>query len=80
MLFMSCEDELLLDFLPALARRFVQAMLARGLPGAQQAGRAGFRWAQRRAERVAFRQRFAVLQQDKWIQENLSAGRADFGF
>jgi preprotein translocase subunit SecA len=80
MLFMSCEDELLLDFLPSPARRLLQGMLARGLPGAQPAGRAGFRWAQRRAERLAFQQRFAVLQQDKWIQENLSAGRADFGF
>jgi len=79
-LFMSCEDELLLDFLPATARRLLQWLVARRWPGAQLAGRAAFRWTQRRAERLAFRQRLAVLQQDKWIQENLNAGRPDFGF
>jgi preprotein translocase subunit SecA len=79
-LFLSYEDELIRDFVPLVLRRPLQAMLARGWPGAQSAARLGFRWAQHRAERVAFRQRVAVLQQDKWIQENLNAGRADFGF
>ncbi len=79
-LFMSCEDELLLDFLPAPVRRLLQWLVAHRWPGSQFAGRAAFRWTQRRAERLAFRQRLAVLQQDKWIQENLNAGRPDFGF
>jgi preprotein translocase subunit SecA len=78
--FMSCEDELILDYLPAVARRLLAFLLVRSAPGAQAAGAAGFRWAQCRAERAAFRQRFAVLEQDKWIQENLNAGRSDFGF
>jgi preprotein translocase subunit SecA len=78
-LFMACEDELILDFLPAVVRRVLEGWLTRGWPGAQAAGALGFRWAQRRAERAAFRQRYAVLQQDKWIQENLNAGRSDFG-
>jgi preprotein translocase subunit SecA len=78
-LFMACDDELMLDFLAAPVRKALQAWLARGWPGAQAAGAFGYRWAQRRAERVAFRQRYAVLQQDKWIQENLNAGRSDFG-
>lgn len=80
LLFMSCEDELILDFLPSVARRAVQFLLAHRWPGAETAGRFGLRWAQRRAERVAFRQRLSVLDQDKWIQDNLNAGRADFGF
>jgi preprotein translocase subunit SecA len=80
LLFMSCEDELILDFLPAVARRLVQFLLAHRWPGAETAGRLGLLWAQRRAERVAFRQRLSVLDQDKWIQDNLNAGRADFGF
>jgi preprotein translocase subunit SecA len=79
-LFMSCDDELMLDFLPNPVRRLVRVGLAARWPGAQQAGRLTLRWAQHRAERAAFRQRLAVLAQDKWIQENLNAGRADFGF
>jgi preprotein translocase subunit SecA len=79
-LFISCEDELLLDYLPAVVRRSLQAWLTRGGPGAAALAILGFRWAQHCAERLAFRQRVAVLQQDKWVQENLNAGRADFGF
>ncbi len=79
-LFMSCDDELIIDFVPVVARRLLRAMLAARSPGAQTAGRLVLRWAQHRAERAAFRQRLAVLEQDKWIQENLNAGRADFGF
>ncbi|MDB6169619.1 MAG: preprotein translocase subunit SecA [Verrucomicrobia bacterium] len=79
-LFISCEDELIVDYIPALVRRALQALLAHRSPGAQAAGLAAFRRAQRRAEAVAFRQRVAVLRQDQWIQENLNAGRSDFGF
>jgi preprotein translocase subunit SecA len=79
-LFLSCEDELLVDFLPAAARWLLRAALAHHWPGGQAAATLAYRWAQHRAERAAFRQRLAVLKQDQWIQENLNAGRADFGF
>ena len=78
-LFISCEDELLLDFLPRPFRRLLQSCLRLGWPGMKYLGVKVTRWTQWRAERAAFRQRFAVLKQDQWIQENLNAGRPDFG-
>ncbi len=78
LLFISCEDELLKDFLPFLIRRPVQLALRLRLPGARTLGIAACRWAQRRAERSAYRQRLAVFKQDRWVQDNLSAGRSDF--
>ncbi len=79
-LFLSCEDELLLDFLPRPLRRILQACVRLGWPGAKALSVLTCRWTQRRAEKAAFRQRFSVLKQDQWIQENLNAGRQDFGF
>jgi preprotein translocase subunit SecA len=79
-LFLSLEDELLRDFLPRLLRGWLRRGIGRGWPGFQRLGLAAARWAQRRAERAAFRQRLAVWRQDQWIQENLNAGRPDFGF
>jgi preprotein translocase subunit SecA len=78
-LFLSCDDELLVDFLPAFVRRPLRAALAWHWPGARRAGVLFCRWAQHRAEGAAYRQRLAVFQQDRWLQDNLSAGRADFG-
>jgi preprotein translocase subunit SecA len=78
-LFISCEDELLVDFLPRPFRRLLQSGLKLGWPGMKYLGVKVTRWTQWRAERAAFRQRFAVLKQDQWIQENLNAGRPDFG-
>jgi preprotein translocase subunit SecA len=77
-LYLSLEDELLVDFLPAVARRVLKTALAWRWPGARHASMAACRWTQRRAERAAHRQRLAVLQQDRWVQDNLSAGRPDF--
>ncbi|MDB6114156.1 MAG: preprotein translocase subunit SecA [Lacunisphaera sp.] len=79
-LFLSLEDELVLDFLPRFVRRMLQFGVRTRWPGAGTVGVLACRWTQWRAERAAFRQRFAVLEQDKWIQENISAGRPDFGF
>ncbi len=78
-LFLSCEDDLLRDFLPDPFRRMLQSCLRLGWPGMKWLGVKLTRWTQWRAERAAFRQRFAVLKQDQWIQENLNAGRPDFG-
>jgi len=77
-LFLSCEDELLVDFLPRVVRRLLQAALRQRWPGARLAAVLACRWAQSRTERAAFRQRLAVFQQDRWVQDNLNAGRADF--
>lgn len=79
-LFVSCEDELLLDFLPSPIRRILIRLVPTGGAAGRRFGLAAARWAQKRAEKASFRQRFAVLQQDRWIQENLNAGRPDFGF
>ncbi len=77
-LFLSCEDELFTDFLPGPARRLLKAALSVRWPGARAAAILACRWTQRRAERVAYRQRLTILNQDRWVQDNLSAGRADF--
>lgn len=79
LLFLSFDDELLVDFLPAILRRAAGAIIAWRCPGAQRMGVFLCRWAQRRAERAAYRQRLAVFEQDRWLQDNLSAGRTDFG-
>jgi preprotein translocase subunit SecA len=79
LLFLSCDDDLLQDFLPAPVRRMLRSCLALGWPGMKFLGVKVTRWTQWRAERASFRQRFAVLKQDQWIQENLNAGRPDFG-
>lgn len=78
-MFISCEDELILDFLPGPARWLLRRLVARRWPGTQFVGALAFRCAQYRAERAAFRQRLAVLKQDQWVQENLKAGRSEFG-
>ncbi|HVZ63434.1 MAG TPA: hypothetical protein VG936_02510 [Lacunisphaera sp.] len=79
-LFLSCEDELLQDHLPLPGRKMLQWLGRPAWPGGRWLGVQACRWAQWRAERTAFRQRLAVLRQDEWIQENLNAGRPDFGF
>jgi preprotein translocase subunit SecA len=79
-LFISCEDELITDFLPRPLRALMRSCVRLNWPGMRPVALFACRWAQRRAERAAFRQRFAVLKQDSWIQENLNAGRPDFGF
>jgi hypothetical protein len=42
------------------------------LPGHQKLGHAAFALAQRQAQRLAFRQRKAVLRMDDWLEEALS--------
>lgn len=70
--FVSAEDELLRRYLPKAVRGNVQRTLAAGLPGRQQLGQAAFQLAQRQAQRLAFRQRKAVLRMDDWLEEALS--------
>ena len=79
-LFLSCDDELIRDFLPRPFRPVLRWAVSLDWLAVRPLCFMTCRWAQQRAERAAFRQRFAVLKQDEWIQENLNAGRPDFGF
>ncbi len=79
-MFLSCDDELITDFLPRIFHPVLRWGVGLSWPGIRWLSLKTCRWTQRRAERAAFHQRFAVLKQDEWIQENLNAGRPDFGF
>jgi preprotein translocase subunit SecA len=76
--FVSLEDELLRRYLPPAVPNAVSAAWKRGLPGASALARAAFNRAQRQAQRLAYKQRKAVLRMDTWLEESLSfAGRAE---
>jgi preprotein translocase subunit SecA len=70
--FMSVEDELLRRFVPAPLRNRLATALRTHAPGASRLGEAALFYAQRAAERLAYRQRRSVLQQDTWLEEALS--------
>ena len=75
--FISADDELIGRYLPPTAKGNVKRALASNFPGRQKLGRAAFALAQRKAQRLAFRQRRAVLRMDDWLEEALSfAGSA----
>ncbi|MBS0631464.1 MAG: hypothetical protein JSS11_06090 [Verrucomicrobia bacterium] len=75
-LFGSTEDELVERFLPGFIRRPLAAMLRSGAPRAQQTAGQLFRFAQRRAERFAYRQRRGVMEQDRQLADALIADQA----
>jgi preprotein translocase subunit SecA len=70
--FMSVEDELIRRFVPAALRNRLASALRTHAPGASRLGEAALFYAQRAAERLAYRQRRNVLQQDTWLEEALS--------
>jgi preprotein translocase subunit SecA len=70
--FVSGEDELIRRYLPKPIRHNLKAALAAHVPGRQVLGEAGFALAQRKAQKLAFRQRKAVLRVDDWLEEALS--------
>jgi preprotein translocase subunit SecA len=70
--FVSMEDELVRRFTPGVARWQVEWSVRRGLPLATRLAGASFTYAQRHAQRLAFRQRRAVLKYDTWLAESLS--------
>jgi preprotein translocase subunit SecA len=65
----SLEDSLLQRFIPAFARASLRKALEEK-PGSWAS--AAFRFAQRNAERMAFRSRKRVLKHDTWLDENLT--------
>jgi preprotein translocase subunit SecA len=70
--FMSVDDELIRRFVPAALRNRLASALRAQAPGAARLGEAALFYAQRAAERLAYRQRRNVLQQDTWLEEALS--------
>lgn len=70
--FVSAEDELIRRYLAKPMARNLPRALASTVPGRQKIGEAAFALAQRKAQRVAFNQRKAVLRVDDWLEEALS--------
>ena len=75
--FVSLEDELLRRFTSAPERACVARAVRDG--HRSRVADALFRLAQHRAQRLAFRQRCAVLKADTWLAESLAFGSYDPG-
>jgi len=63
--FVSAEDHLVQRHLPPMARKMM-------LSGEPRLAKAAFALAQRRAQKLAWKQRVAVLRADAWLDEALS--------
>jgi preprotein translocase subunit SecA len=70
--FVSVEDELLRRYLHPAFLRQVSAVVKGGLPGYEKVALAAFGLAQRNAQKIAYKQRRAVLRMDDWLDEALS--------
>ncbi len=66
--FVSLQDELIVRYLPAT----LQKTIRRAFPASHKVAGGGFWMAQRKAQRLAAKQRQAVLQSDLWLDEALS--------
>jgi preprotein translocase subunit SecA len=73
----SAEDELLRRYLPRGAPGRLRGLVASNTPGAQRLANGAFAWAQRNAQRLAFRMRRNVLKLDTWMDEALSFARSE---
>lgn len=69
--FLSLEDDLVQRFLPESIRRFLLIALTGLMPGAMTLLRLAFRYAQYRADALAFQRRQSVLQADDWLEKAL---------
>ncbi len=70
--FVSAEDELVRRFLPVSLQTAVRRIVVQKPPGWRRAAGMAFKLAQRRAQRLAYKQRQAVLGSDTWLEEALS--------
>ena len=70
--FVSLEDELLERYLPAWLRDRLSRALAANSPAATFLTRQAFEYAQREAQKLAYRQRKNVLKMDTWLEEALA--------
>ncbi len=69
--FVSLEDELPSRHAADWLRRRVRTALAAQMAGAARVAKKLIDFAQRRAERTAYRQRRAVLEMDSWVEQSL---------
>lgn len=70
-IFVSMEDDLVVRFLPAPIRHLLKDSLGKGREPSRLCG-FWFRYAQRLAQRLAYRQRKQVLRMDRWLDDHLS--------
>jgi preprotein translocase subunit SecA len=70
--FISAEDELIKRFVPTPMRNRLITAIRSKAPGAGRLATGALSYAQRAAQRLAFRQRRNVLQMDTWMEEALS--------
>ncbi len=70
--FVSAEDELIRRHLPKSAQELLRRSLRGQLPRSESLVRAAFHLAQRKAQRLAYKQRQSVLRTDTWLEEALS--------
>jgi preprotein translocase subunit SecA len=70
--FVSAEDELIRRYVPKPFQGNLRTALAGHMPARQTLGETAFALAQRKAQKLAFRQRKAVLRMDDWLEEALS--------
>jgi len=75
--FVSAEDELIRRYLPAPARKALGGALRQSLPARERISKAAFRLAQRRAQKLAYRQRQEILAADLRLDEALSFAAPD---
>ena len=70
--FLSVEDELFRRHLPDSLQRALHASVRSTVLLSPTARRAFLKWSQRKSERLAWKQRLAVLRADEWLTESLS--------
>jgi preprotein translocase subunit SecA len=70
--FVSLQDELISRYLPATVQKVIRNSFKSGAPGSRPLADTGFWLAQRKAQRLAAKQRQAVLKSDLWLDEALS--------
>jgi len=70
--FISLEDELIQRFVPAPMRKRLTTAVRRQMPGVRRLAEAALTHAQRKAQRLAYRQRRNVLKMDTWLEDALS--------
>ncbi len=75
--FVSLEDDLIRRHLPGPARSALTRAFQSNLPGSHNLARGSFALAQRKAQRLAYQQRRAVLRTDTWLEEALSFAGQD---
>lgn len=76
-MFVSMEDELLQRFLPGWGRRLGVSVLKSRVGSSQFLAHRLFRWAQIRASNKSYKQRLAVVKQDRDMAEKLMVGTVD---